>query len=118
MVMCVDEKTNDVVAQQTNPMETRSCTKNDVQASDSIVGESVCTSGAAPPLLGVVFTGNFNSASGRCKHNTSHPSWACGNSVVIGPVDRSCTPGQAWHSHSNIGTTKVNELKIFPRKSE
>jgi len=123
ILICIDEKTDDLMAQQATPMQKNTCTKNELHKDgDNYVGESICTSGGSTATTRVVFTGNFGNAY-RADVNTLYQPPIMGMreiSLVIGAQwVGPCMPGQKPGDVviPGIDLKESNELKsILPRK--
>ena len=98
MQMCVDEKTDNVMAQQAQGMGKQMCTKNDIRKEgDRIVVDSICKFGNGTATTHAVITGKFDSAYHIDAKTTYDPpmnGMKDGSTAIDAKWAGPCKPGQ------------------------
>jgi hypothetical protein len=123
MQMCIDEKSDKLMAQQAGGMGKQSCTKNEVRKEgDKIIGESVCAFGSSTATTKAVFTGKFDSAY-RVEAKTTYDPPMMGKKEGTTVIDAKwtgpCKPGQKPGDMvmPGMGTVNMNEMmKRMPKQ--
>jgi hypothetical protein len=124
MQMCVDEKTDQLMARQAAGMGKPTCSKNDMhKEGGKIIGESVCTLGKSTATTRSVFTGKFDSAyrvESKTTYNPPMMGMTENSSVIDAKWTGPCEPGQKPGDMimPGMGTMNMNEMmKGIPKQS-
>lgn len=123
MQMCIDEKTDNLMAQQAGGMQQQQCTQSTVRKEgDKIISESVCNFGNTKSTTRAVFAGKFDSAY-RVDAKTTYDPEMMGmkesSTTIEAKWTGPCKPGQKPGDMimPGMGTMNMNEMmKHMPKK--
>jgi hypothetical protein len=117
---CVDEKTDDLLKNETPGGDKLAYSKNDVRKEgDTVVSESVCKLNGSTAKTRVVFTGRFDSAYKADIKSTYEPPMAGmqeASTVIEAKWLGPCQPGQKPGDISMPGIPNMNMKDMMKEK--